>query len=129
MDGGDSDTSPKSKLSRVDFLGAILLVGTVLSCLLALDLGTKGLPCWLLGTLCTCFVVFLGLFLFVEASVAKEPIFPLYLLAKPDVQVSCLVMAIHASAQFGVSYYQFREAKWDKKIWLKRRRNIHGLTI
>ncbi|KAI9783018.1 MAG: hypothetical protein M1816_001632 [Peltula sp. TS41687] len=71
------DAGWKKKLGRIDFLGASILVATVLSLLLGLDRGSN--VAWrdatTLGLLCTSLVL-LVLFIFAEIKVAAEPFAP-----------------------------------------------------
>jgi len=67
----------KEKLKRIDFLGAIILVGAVFCLLFGLDRGSN--TTWsskmTLIPLCTAFPLF-ALFVFVEVKVASEPFAP-----------------------------------------------------
>ena len=97
------NTTERSNLARVDFLGAFALVGMILSGLLSLDLAAKDVSWYVRVVLVTSFGGFLTLFIFIEKRVAKEPIMPLGLLVKRDVVTSYLVVAFQAGGQFGVS--------------------------
>lgn len=92
-----------SKLKRVDFLGAFSLVGTIMTCLLALDQGTKGLAWYYLVPICIMFVLFASMFIIVEKRFAKEPVLPLDLISKRDVYTPYLIIGLQAAGQFGVS--------------------------
>jgi len=67
----------REKLKRIDFLGAVILVGAVFCLLFGLDRGSN--TTWssktTLVTLCTAFPLF-ALFVFVEVKVAPEPFAP-----------------------------------------------------
>lgn len=92
------------KLSRVDFPGALTLVGTILTCLLALDMGAKGASKVITITSVSGFGVFLVSFILIEKYYAKEPILPLGLISKRNVLTSYLIIGFQAAGQFGVSH-------------------------
>lgn len=96
------DGKPVSKLARVDFLGALSLIGTVVTCLLSLDRGTKGASWQLLVPLVAAFAVFSATFIIVEKRFAREPILPLELLSNRDVFTPYLIIGLQAAGQFGV---------------------------
>lgn len=99
----DESHPTRSKLDRVDFLGASMLVDSVLTGMLSLDLAMKtGLT---LTTVCltASFVVFLLLFSVVEKHHAKEPILPLELVLKRDVFTSYSIVCFQTAGQLGVS--------------------------
>ncbi|RMJ17737.1 hypothetical protein CDV36_002563 [Fusarium kuroshium] len=101
----DSDSQPTgSKISRVDFAGAAMLIGTVLTGLLSLDFSTKhglGLVFYcLIGS----FVLSLSLFCIIEKHYAKEPILPLELVFKREVLTSYSIVCFQAAGQFGLLY-------------------------
>lgn len=97
-----SENRPASKLGRVDFLGAFALVGTILTCLLLLDQGTKSASWRVLGPLAAGFVASVTLFTVAESRIAKEPILPLDLISKRDVFTPYLIVGCQAAGQFGV---------------------------
>ncbi|KAI9733503.1 MAG: hypothetical protein M1818_007251 [Claussenomyces sp. TS43310] len=84
--------SDKSKLSRVDFLGALTLVVFLILLLLGLNSGGNIVP-WthplVLVTLPLSAVVF-ALFIYVEAYWAKEPVIPVRLFLNRTVVAACL---------------------------------------
>tara|TARA_R110002060_G_scaffold48199_3_gene59181 strand:- start:573 stop:1124 length:552 start_codon:yes stop_codon:yes gene_type:complete len=93
------------KLRRIDFFGAALMMTTILSLLLAVEIGVGKrsiLDPFLLGlivmTLCTG-----TLFCFVENYWAKEPIFPLHLFGCRAVWTSYSILAIQNALQLTVS--------------------------
>lgn len=93
------------KLRRIDFLGAALMMTTILSLLLAVEMGVgkrSVFDPFLLGlivmTLCTG-----TLFCFVENYWAKEPIFPLHLFGCRAVWTSYSILAIQNALQLTVS--------------------------
>lgn len=103
--GQDDSKSPSresSKLARIDFLGAILLAGTIITFLLILDLGSKRDSAPKISVLAVLVVVLCGFLVWVEKRWAREPIFPLSLLAHRDVVTSYLMAALQIAAQSGV---------------------------
>ncbi|OQV04216.1 hypothetical protein CLAIMM_09132 [Cladophialophora immunda] len=101
---GEEESKAGSKLARIDFLGAFALMGTVLTCLLSLDQGTKGMSWHYLVPLVCAFVVFATTFIVVEKSYAKEPILPLQLISKRDVFTPYLIVSCQSAGQFGLLY-------------------------
>ena len=96
----------RSKLARIDFLGAGLLASAIVAGLLALDLGGSKFP-WLhptiIGLFAACLI--LGtLFLLVEACYAKDPVFPLHILSKRDIVIPYWVISLSFGAQFAMAY-------------------------
>jgi hypothetical protein len=102
QDDSGSPSRESSKLARIDFLGAILLAGTIITLLLILDLGSKRGSAPKISVLAVLAVVLCGFFVLVEKRWAREPIFPLSLLANRDVVTSYLIAALQVSAQSGV---------------------------
>jgi MFS family permease len=106
-DNSEDDGAPKqSKLARIDFVGATLMTLAILAFLFPLEVGGVRIP-WshplipgLLGSGCVLTV----LFLFSQAYLAREPIFPLELLRHQDVMVSIFVMACQSAAQMGMMF-------------------------
>lgn len=93
-----------TKLSRVDFLGSLILIMTITTFLLPMELGGVMIP-WrhpviitLLGCSITCALVFV----LVETRVAKEPILSLPLLTSWKVLLPNTVMFCQSAAQLGV---------------------------
>jgi predicted MFS family arabinose efflux permease len=104
-DEGNESTA-KSKWARIDFIGMFFLSISVTSIVLLLDLGGRKLPWlspWTIG-LGVAAIIFLVVFILVEAYVAKEPIFSLYIIRKPNVLASYLVMTLQLIAQVGMMY-------------------------
>jgi MFS family permease len=84
--------SEKSKLSRVDFLGAATLVITLVLLLLGLNSGGNLVP-WthpLVLVSLALSLVSLAAFIYVEACVASEPVIPVKLLLDRTVLAACL---------------------------------------
>ena len=100
----DSDTA---RIKRVDFLGAITLVLTLVTLLLGLNTGGNQVP-WthplVLGSLIMA-GIFLALFIYVEAKVATEPVIPVRLLLDRTVAAACLTNWFTTMAVFGLLFY------------------------
>lgn len=102
---GHVEESHWAKLKRVDFIGSAFLSGSIVALLLALNFFSSA-KSW------SDFVPFLSLligailivtFCLVEKYWAKEPIFPLELLAKRDTCSSYLILGCQLAAQLAVS--------------------------
>ena len=102
QDDSKSPSCESSKLARIDFLGAILLAGAIITFLLILDLGSKRGSTPKISVLAVLVVVLCGFLVWVEKCWAREPIFPLSLLANRDVITSYLIAALQVAAQSGV---------------------------
>jgi len=99
--------SAKSKLSRVDFTGATLLIVTLVLFLLGLNSGGNIVP-WnspLVLTTLPLAIVALGAFLYVEANVAKEPVIPVRLLLNRTVAAACLTNWFATMVVFTILFY------------------------
>lgn len=93
-----------NKLSRIDFLGSFLLASTILLFLLPLELAGDKIP-WthpLILGLFVAAVITCVLFIAVEESWAKEPLFNIRFLRSRSVVVPNLVMFFQTAAQLGV---------------------------
>ncbi|KAI9790591.1 MAG: hypothetical protein M1835_000881 [Candelina submexicana] len=105
----------KPSLKRVDFLGAISLVTTLVFLLVALNSGGNQVP-WthpLVLTTLPLSAVSLGVFIFVEENVASEPIIPVRLLLNRTVASACLTnwfatMSLYAFLFFGPIFFQIQ---------------------
>lgn len=100
----ETDTS---RIKRVDFLGAITLVTTLVLLLLGLNAGGNQVP-WthpLVLISIPLFVVFLGIFVYIEANVASEPVIPVRLLLDRTVLSACLTNWFSTMAVFGLLFY------------------------
>ncbi|CAK7233854.1 hypothetical protein SBRCBS47491_008752 [Sporothrix bragantina] len=98
----ESCMSLSHKLKRVDMAGAALLSATVLSFLLALDMGGNGKVSWTSPILAVLFLLShltAAGFVWVERSWAQEPIFPLHLLRHYDVVTSYLILFFQNASQ------------------------------
>ncbi|PLN75849.1 MFS multidrug transporter [Aspergillus taichungensis] len=97
----------KGRLKRVDFLGAITLVITLVLFLLGLNLGGNQVP-WthpLILTSLPLSAVFLGIFVYIEAYVASEPVIPVRLLLDRTVLSACLTNWFSTMSIFGLLFY------------------------
>ncbi|KAF9890193.1 hypothetical protein FE257_006105 [Aspergillus nanangensis] len=97
----------KAALKRVDFLGSITLVITLVFLLLGLNTGGNVVP-WthpLVLTTLPLSAVFLGLFVYIEANVASEPVIPVRLLLDRTVSSACLTNWFSTMAVFGLLFY------------------------
>lgn len=97
----------KSRIKRVDFLGAITLVITLVLLLLGLNAGGNQVP-WthpLVLTTIPLSVVFLGIFIYVEDQVAPEPIIPVRLVLHRTVLSACLTNWFSTMSVFGLLLY------------------------
>lgn len=100
----ESDTA---RIQRVDFLGAITLVLTLVTLLLGLNTGGNQVP-WSHPLVLASLVmsaVFLGVFIYVEAKVASEPVIPVRLLLDRTVAAACLTNWFTTMAVFGLLFY------------------------
>ncbi|KAI2640355.1 MFS general substrate transporter [Hypomontagnella submonticulosa] len=94
----------RSRLSRIDFLGATFLGSGLLAVLLPLRIAGQKVP-WTDPVVPSLFVlgsVLLILFVVTEMRWAKEPIFPLRLLKNREVVFSYLIMVCQTAAQVGM---------------------------
>ncbi|KAJ5173318.1 hypothetical protein N7492_005911 [Penicillium capsulatum] len=99
--------SDKARIKRVDFLGAITLVLTLVTLLLGLNTGGNQLP-WTHPVVLISLplsAVFLGLFIYVEARVATEPMIPIALLLDRTVAAACLTNWFTTMVVFGLLFY------------------------
>lgn len=101
----ESDTW--ERLKRIDFLGAITLVLTLVTLLLGLNTGGNQVP-WthpLVLTSLPVSAVFLGLFIYVEANIASEPVIPVHLLLNRTVLSACLTNWFVTMTIYGLLFY------------------------
>ncbi|KZF21004.1 MFS multidrug transporter-like protein [Xylona heveae TC161] len=104
-----------SRVKRIDFLGALALVTSLVLLLLGLNSGGNLVP-WthplVLSTL-PLSAVFLLLFIYIEDKVASEPIIPVRLLLNRTVLSACLTnwfvtMSIYGLLFYGPIYFQIK---------------------
>lgn len=101
----ESDTT--GKLKRVDFLGAVTLIMALVTFLLGLNTGGNQVP-WthpLVLTTLPLSAVFLGVFIYVEANLASEPVIPVHLLLDRTVLSACLTNWFTTMSVFGLLFY------------------------
>ncbi|KAF8476088.1 major facilitator superfamily domain-containing protein [Kalaharituber pfeilii] len=97
----------QSGFERVDYAGSITLVTALVLLLTALNSGGNVVP-WTHPVIRSSLAlagVFLGLFVYVEGYVAKEPIIPLGLLADKSVLSACLVNWFMVMAVYSILFY------------------------
>lgn len=100
----ETDTA---KLKRVDFLGALTLVASLVFLLLGLNSGGNVVP-WnhpLVYVSLPLSLIFLILFIFVEDRIADEPIIPVRLLLNQTVAAACLTNWFITMSIFALYYY------------------------
>lgn len=94
-------------IKRVDFLGAFTLVTALILLLFGLNAGGNTVP-WshpLVPTTLSLSAVFLGIFIYVEAKVAAEPIIPVRLFLERTVVAACLVNWVDTMAALSLIFY------------------------
>ena len=99
--------SSKSRIRRIDFLGALTLVLTLLLLLIGLNSGGNVVP-WthpLVLTTLPLSAVSLLLFIYVEDRIASEPVIPVRLLLNRTVASACLTNWFANMALFGLYFY------------------------
>ena len=118
----------REKLKRVDYLGAFLIIGFCVSLMLPISWGSTSLA-WdspvIIALFCAFFVLF-GLFVWVERSIAPEPIIPLRLFRIPSIACSCignflLGWALIVTFYYLPVFYQVTLASEQKQQQLGRR--------
>lgn len=96
-----------ARIDRVDFLGALTLILCLVTLLLGLNTGGNQVP-WthplVLVTL-PASAVFLGLFIYIEARVATEPVIPVKLLLNRTVASACLSNWLTMMVAYGFLFY------------------------
>ncbi|KPA37855.1 mfs general substrate transporter [Fusarium langsethiae] len=103
-DAGSTDSSIANRLRRVDFIGFALLPAALIVAFLALDQAGKLAPWHITVPLGVCAVILLVTFWYVEKSHAQEPVIPMDLLAKRDVYIPYLIIALQTASQFIITY-------------------------
>lgn len=97
----------KSRIKRVDFLGAFFLSASLILLLLGLNSGGNIVP-WnhpLIYVSLPLSAVSLLLFIYIEDRVASEPVIPVRLLLHRTVAAGCLTNWFITMAVFGMFYY------------------------
>ncbi|KAI1105473.1 MFS general substrate transporter [Jackrogersella minutella] len=108
--------STRSRLARIDFLGAAFLGSGLLAVLLPMRIAGQKVP-WtdpVVPSLFASGAVLLALFVVTEMRWAKEPILPLRLLKNRDVVLGYIIMLCQTAAQVGMMvsvplYFQVTE--------------------
>ncbi|KAL2137841.1 hypothetical protein VTI28DRAFT_8005 [Corynascus sepedonium] len=104
-DGVDDTSSKKSKISRVDFTGSVLLALAILAFLLPIEIGGVRLP-WSHPAILVLFglsPVVLFLFIAVEKR-QKEPILPLEIFHRRDAVLSFAILGLQTAAQLSLMF-------------------------
>ena len=98
--------SKDSKLAKIDFLGTSLLGSSIIAMTLLLDQGGKSFPwySWWTALLGSGGISLLVAFVLVEAYVAREPIFNLRILRRPNVSAAYTIGALQVAAQLGMLF-------------------------
>jgi predicted MFS family arabinose efflux permease len=100
----EGDSTFKQKFQRVDVLGALTLMITIISFLLTLEFFNQDVPpIYSLFPGLTCLISAL-LFAHLETHTTKEPILPLSLLTNRDTLTAYLLAAFQMAAQFSLYY-------------------------
>ena len=97
----------ESAWKRIDFLGAISLITTLVLLLLGLNSGGNIVP-WthpLVLTTLPLSAVSLGAFLYIESKIATEPVIPVKLLLNRTVLSACLTNWLTTMCTFAVLFY------------------------
>lgn len=93
-----------SKLGQIDFIGALLMVGCIITLLLLLDLGGQRIP-WsapIIPGLGVAAIIFGAVFCWYDSRIARVPIFSPELLLQRGVWTSYLISMFQIAAQVGV---------------------------
>lgn len=93
----------RQKLARVDFVGFALLPSALIFAFIGLDLAGKFYPYLSTGSLAAGATVLIVAFYYVEVYQAEEPLIPMDLVARRDVYIPFLLIALQTAAQFIVS--------------------------
>ena len=98
--------SKDSKLAKIDFLGTSLLGSSIIAMTLLLDQGGKSFPwySWWTVLLGSGGISLLVAFVLVEAYVAREPIFNLRILRRPNVSAAYTIGTLQVTAQLGMLF-------------------------
>ncbi|OQU98075.1 hypothetical protein CLAIMM_03906 [Cladophialophora immunda] len=98
------EASFRQKLARVDVIGAVTLIVTIISFLLALEFLNEDLPLAHAVAPTVLFLAFMVLFYIVESRWAKEPILPIELLTSRATLTAYLLAGLQMTAQFSLFY-------------------------
>ncbi|KIW94909.1 uncharacterized protein Z519_04888 [Cladophialophora bantiana CBS 173.52] len=100
----DEEASFRQKLGRVDMMGAVTLIATIISFLLALEFLNGDLPIAYTVVPTVLFLAFTTLFYLTESRWAKEPILPIELLTSRATLTAYLLAGLQMTAQFSLFY-------------------------
>jgi len=110
LDSPEPEEAPKgstrSKLGRIDFLGAFLITTTIITFILAVDLPTQGFS-WTSPVVVSSLSVAITLgaaFFYYEGKYAAEPIYPPFLLVQRNVYTSYLGIGLATASQVAMMY-------------------------
>lgn len=120
------DLTVRQKLARVDFVGFALLPSALIFAFIGLDLAGKFYPYLSTGSLAAGATVLIVAFYYVEVYQAEEPLIPMDLVARRDVYIPFLLIALQTAAQFIVSQ---RLPTPSSSIWLITRHPQITYTI
>ncbi|PLB53344.1 efflux pump antibiotic resistance protein [Aspergillus steynii IBT 23096] len=95
-----------SIFQRIDFLGTGVLTAAVTATVLLVDQGGKSFSwlSWLSCSLSVASVILMASFGYIEMYIAREPIFDLRVLRRPNVLASYLVGSLQIAAQVGIMF-------------------------
>ncbi|KAJ5150853.1 uncharacterized protein N7482_010105 [Penicillium canariense] len=95
-----------SQLRQIDFLGTALLGASIVAIIGLMDQGGKSFPwrSWVSAVIGGGGLLLLVAFVLVEAYLAKEPVFNLRILRRPNVAVSYLIGTLQITAQLGMQF-------------------------
>lgn len=96
----------RSKLGRIDFIGSLLLIITIVTFILSLDLPGRGLG-WaspLVHALALISLVLGASFIVYESKYAQEPIFPPTLLAQRNIWTGYAIHMLQGAAQLAMMF-------------------------
>lgn len=98
--------STLSKLANVDFLGTGFLGGAIVAITCMIDQGGKSFPwrSWITVVMGGGGLILFISFVLVEAYVAKDPIFNLRILRRPNVAISYIIGFLQIMAQLGMLF-------------------------
>ena len=100
------DTHQISIFKRIDFLGISLLATAATATVMLIDQGGKSFSwlSWMSCLLTITSVILMAGFCYTELHIAKEPIFDLRVLRRPNVLASYLVGSLQIAAQVGMIF-------------------------
>jgi MFS family permease len=105
------DESKKPSLSRIDWAGSFTLIVAVATLLLAMSFKTNELKAWSDATVWAPLIVsviFLALFIYVEARISKEPVMPIRLVTQKSPLANLGVNFFNSACAFVMLYFYVR---------------------